>query len=266
MTRIDPDTQYTSGIVRSMQEIFGRGFLSPGGSAEVVRAFEGYQIAGARVLDWGCGLGGATMALARDLKAGDVIGIDIDAGNLEHAARNISEAGLDSRITLQLVEPGPLPFSDNSFDIIFTQAAVCHIADKASVFADYLRVLRPGGRVLCVDWMKGGASEASPAYVEWDDILRKEGLDFTFMTAAFHIEAMQSAGFEDVAVKDESEKAVKLARECNTHIETAGRRSLLEALGEEGYQRFVRRSVARAEALADGGLVFGHLSGRKPAA
>lgn len=262
----EQDTQYTAGIVGSMEEIFGKGFLSPGGAGEVVRAFADNPITGQKVLDWGCGLGGATMALARDLDAGEVFGIDIDKGNLDHASRNIREAGLAERIELRLVEPGPVPLDDGTFDIVFTQAAVCHIADKATVFADYLRVLKPGGKVLCVDWMKGDQRDASNAYADWDDILRQEGLDFTFMTAAFHVDAMQSVGFEDVSVRDESAKAVELARECNAHIKKDGRSSLLSALGEEGYERFVRRSVARVEALADGGLVFGHLWGSKPAA
>lgn len=260
----DNESQYTSGIVGSMEEIFGKGFLSPGGPEEVVRAFEGLSVSGATVLDWGCGLGGATMALAHELKAGKVTGIDIDSGNLEHAARNIADAGLDDRIELQLVEPGPMPLPDDEFDVIFTQAALCHIDDKAVVFEDYMRVLAPGGAVLCVDWMKGDTADSSIAYSNWDAILRREGLDFTFKSTGYHIQAMKAVGFTDVQVTDESITGLKLARECIAHIEQSGRQSLLDALGKEGYDRFHQRSIARADALADGGLVFGHLTGRKP--
>jgi len=259
------DSQYSNRIVDSMEEIFGKGFLSPGGPQEVVRAFRDMPISGASVLDWGCGLGGATMALARDLNAASVLGIDVDAGNLERAAKNIEDAGLNDRISLTLVEPGPMPLPDNRFDVIFTQAALCHIAEKAEIMADYARVLVPGGRVMCVDWMKGDMTPPSPAYTDWDDILRQEGLDFTFLSAGHHIEAMQSVGFENVQVGDESETALKLARDVLKHIEHGGRSSLLNALGEDGYERFHRRSIARAEALADGGLIYGRLTGRKPA-
>ncbi|MEQ9489198.1 MAG: methyltransferase domain-containing protein [Alphaproteobacteria bacterium] len=256
------DSQYTDGIVSSMEEIFGKGFLSPGGSMEVVRAFRNIQVAGMSVLDWGCGLGGATMALVRDLDAAKVVGVDIDAGNLSRAAGNVADAGLQDRISLEHVEPGPLPLPAGSLDIVFTQAAMCHIEDKAAVFADFSRVLRPGGVVLCVDWMKGDAT--SDAYTDWDAILRREGLDFTFTTAGHHIDAMTSAGFEDVSVRNESKTLLTLARDCIGHIEHTGRSSLLKALGSEGYDRFLNRSVARALALADGGLIFGHLTGRKP--
>lgn len=256
------DSQYTDGIVSSMEEIFGKGFLSPGGSMEVVRAFTNIQIAGMSVLDWGCGLGGATMALVRDLDAEKVVGVDIDAGNLSRAAENIADAGLRNRISLKQVEPGPLPLPAGSFDIVFTQAAMCHIADKAAVFADFNRVLRPGGVVLCVDWMKGEVT--SDAYTDWDAILRREGLDFTFTTVGHHIDAMTSAGFRDVSVRNESDNLLTLARGCIEHIEKTGRDSLLQALGVEGYDRFLNRSVARVRALADGGLIFGHLIGRKP--
>lgn len=258
------DSQYTDGIVGSMEEIFGKGFLSPGGPEEVVRAFEGLPVSGTTVLDWGCGLGGATMALARDLDAARVVGIDVDAGNLRHAEKNIADAGLQDRIELQLVEPGPMPLSEGKFEIIFTQAALCHIADKAVVFADYFRVLAPGGWVLGVDWMQGDTAPTSQAYKDWDGILRQEGLDFSFMTAGYHIEEMRSVGFEDVQVKNESATALKLAQDSIDHVEKAGRQSLLNALGADGYDRFHRRSIARANALADGGLVYGRLTGRKP--
>jgi len=260
----DNETQYTNGIVGSMEEIFGKGFLSPGGPEEVVRAFEGMPVSGATVLDWGCGLGGATMALARDLDAAKVVGIDVDAGNLRHAEKNIADAGLQDRIELRLVEPGPMPLPQGKFDIIFAQAALCHIAEKAVVFSDYLRVLAPGGWVLGVDWMQGDTAPTSQAYKDWDDILRQEGLDFTFMSAGYHIKEMRSVGFEEVKVQNESKAALKLARDSIDHVETAGRVPLLNALGADGYDRFHRRAIARAKALADGGLVYGRLTGRKP--
>ncbi len=260
----ESDTQYTDGIVGSMEEIFGKGFLSPGGPAEVVRAFRDISVSGATVLDWGCGLGGATMALVRELEAEKVVGVDIDAGNLSRAAENIANAGLQKRIELKLVDPGPLPMPADTFDIIYTQAAVCHIEDKAAVFADYARVLKRGGVVLCVDWMKGEAASSSAAFTDWDDILRQEGLNFTFTSATHHIESMALAGFTDVAVSNETETALLLGRGCIAHIEGKGQTALVNALGTDGFAQFRRRSIARVEALADGGLIYGRLTGRKP--
>ena len=102
-------TQYSDATLASMQRMFGRGFLSPGGAAEVPLIVAGLALAGRRVLDWGCGLGGPTIVLARDCGADKVLGIDIEAGNLAAARANAGAAGLGERVAFQLVEPGPCP-------------------------------------------------------------------------------------------------------------------------------------------------------------
>ena len=257
------ESQYSRAVVTSMEEIFGKGFLSPGGPEEIVRIFEGFDLAGLQVLDWGCGLGGATMTLARDLGAGRVLGIDVDEGNLAHARANIAAAGLTERIGLQLVEPGPLPLADNTFDVVFTQAALCHIDDKAAVLKEYHRVLRSGGSLLGSDWMAGHEGPLSKAYHDWDQVLRQEGLVFFFKSVQSHEEALAHAGFTDIAIRDNSARTGALARNFLAHIEGAGRDSLLGSLGRDGYQRFLLRAQARIEALGSGDLRLCHLRARK---
>ena len=58
-------------------------------------------------------------------------------------------------MTFQLVEPGPLPFADQSFDAVFTKDAIVHIPDKPPFYREVLRVLRPGGLFVGSDWLCG---------------------------------------------------------------------------------------------------------------
>ena len=49
--------------------------------------------------------------------------------------------------------PGPLPFADASFDIVFSKDALLHVPDKDALFAEIFRVLKPGGVFAASDWM-----------------------------------------------------------------------------------------------------------------
>ena len=103
--------RYDRANIETMELLYGRGYLSMGGDAEVARIVAPINVRGGRLLDIGCGLGGATITLARDQGAEQVVGIDIDAGLLERAGELVDAAALSDRIELIQVEPGPLPFS-----------------------------------------------------------------------------------------------------------------------------------------------------------
>ena len=152
------EKQYSDAVRASVETVYGAGFLSPGGAAEVGHILDGLAIAGRDVLDLGCGPGGAAVALAGDLGAGRVLGIDVDAQTLERAAETVAAVGLADRITLKLVEPGPLPLPDGSFDVVFSKDVIAHVTDKDTLYGEILRVLRPGGAFAGSDWMRGGAT------------------------------------------------------------------------------------------------------------
>ena len=70
--------------------------------------------------------------------------IDMDPKALEKARANIHEAGLDEMVHMQQANAMKLPFPDDSFDIIINEA-------KIKAIKEYLRVLKPGGRLLTHD-------------------------------------------------------------------------------------------------------------------
>src|SRR3546814_4532350 len=57
------------------------------------------------------------------------------------------------RVDFRLVEPGPLPFAAGRFDAVFSKDALIHIPDKQGLYAEVLRVLRPGGAFAASDWL-----------------------------------------------------------------------------------------------------------------
>lgn len=90
---------------------------------------------GAKVLDAGCGR--TTRLLRYRGRIGELVGVDLD----ETAARE-NEA-LDRFVVADL--EGRLPFGTGSFDLVYANFVVEHLREPVSAFAEWRRLLRPGG-------------------------------------------------------------------------------------------------------------------------
>lgn len=227
---------YSAELIDVCEAIWGEGFLSPGGTAEVGRIVGSEDIRGATVLDIGSGAGGTAMALVEGQGAGYVTGIDVEDGVLTHARQRIAARGLTDRIGLVKVVPGPLPFPPDTFDVVFSKEAILHIADKPALMAEVFRVLRPGGRFLASDWLLGSRppSAAMEAYIA------AEGLDFQMATVEDYRTAMETAGFYNVVTRSRTEWYRREARDELARLKGPLGRKAEDRLGKE----FVDRNIA----------------------
>lgn len=102
--------------------------------------------AGHRVLDLGCGTGRFTVPMA--VLGAEVTGLDISTAMLDEARRKLKVQNVEAK--LYEGDMAALPFADDSFEIITSMLALMHIPveDRAKVFAEAARVLRPGGRMI----------------------------------------------------------------------------------------------------------------------
>lgn len=100
---------------------------------------------GLRILDFGCGTGTSTRAIAAAFPtAGEIVGSDPSSESIGIAARR------GDRATVRFVDQADadaLPFADASFDVAFTACVFHHIErpDQPKWMAELHRVLRPGG-------------------------------------------------------------------------------------------------------------------------
>lgn len=186
---------YDDGYNDFLAEVWGEGYLSPGGPEEVSRVIEGLDLNGAHILDIGCGTGAITLSLVLDHGAAHVTGIDIEAPGCATARKRASDAGAADRITIRQVEPGPLDFADQSFDIVFSKDSIIHIPDKGALAADVFRVLKPGGWFAASDWLISHDGPPSPEMVRYIEL---EGLDFSMASPARYEAALKDAGFTNV--------------------------------------------------------------------
>jgi phosphoethanolamine N-methyltransferase len=102
-----------------------------------------------------------------------------------------------------------LPFTDESFDVVFSKDALLHVPDKDGLFADIFRVLRPGGIFTASDWLishDGEPTADMKAYVA------AEGLNFSMASPERYRQAMERAGLEDVRIVDRNPWYREVAR------------------------------------------------------
>lgn len=100
---------------------------------------------GDRVLDIGSGLGGASRALAAAYGC-RVTGIDLTDEYCRTAATLAGWVGLGGRAEYRQADALDPPFGAGTFDLAWAQHAAMNIADKARLYAEARRVLKPGGR------------------------------------------------------------------------------------------------------------------------
>jgi len=257
-------TQYTDRVIEGMQSLYGRGFLSPGGPDEMHVFLEGSDLSGCRVLDMGCGIGGASIMLTRDFGAAHVTGVDIAADLVERAKAAAAEAGFGGTTLFQPIDPGPFPFDDGSFDAVFIKDVVCHIEDKHAVFADVARVLKPGGRLLCADFVDGErADDLAQLYDDWIAAMLAYGLGFHFEKLEAYTSAYEAAGMGDVTVRDHTALSAEAAEREMKFVTGPDAGPLKEALGEEKFAARIQASTMRFKALSAGALKHVHMFATK---
>ncbi len=262
------NTQYSDGVIAGMQMLYGAGFLSPGGPDEVGQLLSDFDPAGMRVLDIGCGLGGCAIMLVRDFGVAHVTGIDIEPELVARATSAVGDAGLQASVSINQVEPGSLPFDEKSFDLVVTKDVICHMPDKAAVFAEIFRTLRPGGTYLCADFFNVGAHEDIPvdakaSYDSYVEGMKAYGLSFIFEPQFAYESALASAGLTLHEFRDHTAVSADVAAQERSFLAGAGSVSIKEALGDERFHARIHASTMREKALGARGLLHGHIHAKR---
>lgn len=250
--------EYTPEILAVLQLLWGEGMLSPGGEGHLEAIVEGLDMAGKLVLDIGCALGGFDRLLARKYGA-KVIGLDVEPSLIEMGRQRTAEAGLSEKVDLRLYDPGPLPFPNESFDVVFGKDSWIHIEDKAGLFSEIFRVLKPGSWLAAGDWLRSDRPYNKDMYYFFE----MEGLTYHMDTLENYGRILEQAGFVDVRLTDIHDEYQKMAHEEYQKLQDAAD-FLVPKIGREWYDHYVEDWRSLVVVVDNGDLRPGRLRARKP--
>jgi len=260
MARTEPP-EYNDELLDYLQLFRGEGFLSPGGAEETRRVLDKVEIAGKDVLEVGSGLGGCCLIIVGERDAKSVHGIDVEPLVISRAEQLVLQAGLQDRISFQHVEPGPLPVSSNSFDVIFSKDAFCHIENKLMLYSELFRVLSPGGSIAIGDWMvrdEQGYSTAMEAFIE------STGLSL-FMDSLTGVKNnLESVGFAEVEVINRNTWFQNEARAEADRLEGELATEVIDLRGQEATDSSNECQSMMIAVLDSGEFCPAHFFAKKP--
>lgn len=226
------DDPVTSAALAPYDELHAGGAVATGALLELLGLTP--EVA---VLDVGCGIGGPAR-LAADRYGCRVTGVDLSP-DFVSAARELTErAGLAHLVTFALGDGDRLPCDDASHDRAMLVHVGMNVPDKAALFAEVHRVLRPGGLFGLFEQMRVGpgdlpfpepwATERDASFVETPDAYQ---------------DALTRAGFDVLRVED---RRAALAASGGPHQE-----GLVAVFGEDFATRLANNVAAtRAGLLA----------------
>ena len=128
-------------------------------SAGLHRVWKAYTVMvanvreGAQVLDIAGGTGDLALAFARQVgRSGRVVLTDINETMLRHGRDRLLDAG--AALDALVCDAEKLPFSSASFDVVSVAFGLCNMTHKEVALAEMCRVLRPGGKLLVLEFSR----------------------------------------------------------------------------------------------------------------
>jgi len=188
------------------------------------------------VLDVGCGSGGPAIFLAREIGC-HVTGIDVNEAGIRSGEILARQSGMAEAVVFRRADVRePLPFSDAEFDALVSMDVLCHLPERARLFVEWRRILRPGGRLLVTDPVV-----VTGLVTKEEFALRSTTGHFEFCPPRVNERAILGAGFDLESVEDVTENEARVSHRW--HDARQQRSEELQRLeGEEtfaGLQQFL---------------------------
>ena len=115
------------------------------------------------VLDVGCGFGGTSRYLAKQLGPNShVTGITLSPKQVQRGTELAQEQGVAERTQFRVMDALDMEFDDNTFDIVWACESGEHMPDKKKYIQEMMRVLKPGGTFVMACWSQRDETDEHP--------------------------------------------------------------------------------------------------------
>lgn len=119
---------------------------------------------GQTAIDLCCGTCDWTIALAKESRTGEIVGLDFSEHMLEYGRMKVEKEQLDKQIKLVHGNAMDLPFEDNRFDFATIGFGLRNVPDVDKVLSEMARVVKPGGKVVCLELSKPSVQPFKSVY------------------------------------------------------------------------------------------------------
>ena len=164
---------------------------------------------GERILDAGCGVGGAAIFLSMH-KNVNVVGITLSDKQLAFANKQTEGLSLENKPQFSRMDYTNTSFEDESFDVVWACESVSSAPQKELFIKEAYRLLKPGGRLILSDYFLTGAADQGvhPMINKWVKTWSISNLITTDTFKGF----MQSASFINIEMADYTNAIRKSAK------------------------------------------------------
>lgn len=187
-------------------------------------------------LEVGCGSGGYALHVV-EMTGCHIVGVDVNPSGVRKANELAQARGAASQVSFEQCDASKeLRFGDATFDAVFSNDVLCHLAGRADVLAEMYRVLRPGGRIVFSDALVVGGT------ISHEEIATRSSIGFyVYSPPGENERLMRRAGFRGICITDTTENAARIANRWHRAREER-REKLLAVEGDanfEGLQQFL---------------------------
>ena len=120
---------------------------------------------GQKVLDLASGTGDLAAKLSKAVGSeGEVISSDINASMLSEGRERLTDSGIVGNVNYVLASAEVLPFESNRFDAVTISFGLRNVTHKDNALAEMYRVLKPGGRLVVLEFSKPVVPGLGPVY------------------------------------------------------------------------------------------------------
>jgi len=161
---------------------------------------------GMTLLDVACGTGGPALCIAAKTGA-SVTGIDVHEQAIAKGNALAEQRGLSQAAEFRVVDAAqPLPFADSTFDAITCIDAINHLPDRPRVIGEWVRLLKPEGRLLFTDALivTGPVTNAEVA-------VRSAAGFYLFVPPGYDEQALVQCGLRLVVAENVTQSTAKMA-------------------------------------------------------
>jgi ubiquinone/menaquinone biosynthesis C-methylase UbiE len=193
---------------------------------------------GSSVLELGCGSGGYAMHLAEEIGC-TLVGLDLNAAGIHNANQLAAAKGLEGRAHFSQCDASKsLPFGDATFDAIFANDVLCHLAKRLDVLCEIYRILKLQGRMLFSDALVVGG------LLSHAEIAIRSSIGFYVYSPPGENERLVGkAGFRRIQAVDTTENAAQIAKRWRRA--RLKRRNELGNGGQRQFRGFATVSLVR---------------------